>query len=425
MANPEHIALIKQGAAVWNSWYKKHKKVIPDLAKANLHNLSLSGINLKRADLNHANFSNTDLTKAQLTNANLRGANFRGADLQNANLKGANLDYVIFFQAKINAKTIISLKSRHVWEIVNNHSPDKNFAGYDLSNSNLFHADLSNADLRNAKLENVNFTNANLSNAYLYRADLTSANFQNADLKNAYFSHANLTNAYLGGASCCGTYFQDAELQFANFKTTKLSHKTMIDSKWYSVWEIVNRGAVKKNLSGADLSNANLQGVNFEEANLTNANLSHAILRRSNLERANLTNTALIGANICGVDLEQANLKGTKLKSVIGDRDTQLPLEFRSSKTNLIVQERPESKISSVNTPQIDTAVNVSPDQTKSNNKSKPNNSIAIKDILLFLGLIGVIITGYYFVLYKNPDLPSPQTLQSWKQKLEQLIPAN
>ncbi len=414
MANPEHIALLKQGVSVWNEWYKKHKKVTPDLAQANLNNLNLSGVNLKKANLSQANFTNSNLTKAQLTGANLTRANFLGADLQDANLQGADLDYAILFQTKINTKTIISAKCRRVWEIVNNQVQNKNFTGIDLRNSNLFRADLSDVNLSNAKLENVNFNSANLTNAYLYKANLTAANFQNANLENAYFSHANLTKAYFGGASCCGTYFKDAQLQFANFKTTKLSNKTIIDRKWYSVWEIVNQGAVKKNLSGADLSHANLQGVNFEEANLTNANLSHAILSRSNLERANLTNTALIGANICGVDLERANLKGTKLKSVISDRHTQLPAAIKSANTNLVVIEKPEAQLQSVTIPAAETIPNINKSQAQ--RKNRFNNNIT--EVLLLLGITGAIIAGYYVFLNQKPDLPSQQTLQPWKQKL-------
>ena len=58
MANSEHLALIKQGVEVWNAWYSKHKKVIPDLAQANLSSLHLSGINLKKAILKQASINN-------------------------------------------------------------------------------------------------------------------------------------------------------------------------------------------------------------------------------------------------------------------------------------------------------------------------------------------------------------------------------
>lgn len=415
MANQEHLALIKQGVTVWNEWYKKNKRTIPDLAQANLNGLNLHGINLQKANLNHANLSNADLTKARLADSNLEGANFLAANLENANLKGANLDYVIFSQAKLNEKTIISTNSRNVWEIVNQKVKDKNFNGIDLRNSNLFRANLSKADLSHAKLENANLNSANLNNAYLFKADLTGANLQNADLRNAYFSQANLTKASFSGASCCGTYFKDAELRFANLKQAKFSRKTMIDLKWHFVWDIVNRGAVKKDLSGIDLSHANLQGVNFAEANLKGANLSHAILSHSNLDLANLTNTDLGGANIIGVDLNRANLKGAKLKSVIG-LNTKLPVTIKPNNTSLMVKERP----SAVSTQKEDTVI----ENKDKPNKKKKNNIFGF----LLLGLIVSSIAGCYVYLNQNSEFSwqtISQKLQPWKYKLEQLIPAN
>lgn len=437
MANQEHLALIQEDVLTWNNWYKKHKKVIPDLSYANLSNINLSGINLKRANLNHANLSNTDLSNAQLDNANLERANFLGADLQDTSLKGANLDFVIFSQAKINSKTIISDKHRSVYNIVNNKQGNKDFTNLDLSNSNLFRADLNNANLSNTKLINTNLASSNLKNAYLYRADLTKANLQNANLRNAYFSQANLTSANLASALCCGAYFKSAELRFANFKATKLSHKTLIDLKWYTVWEIVNRDAVRKNLSGLDLSHANFQGVNFTEANLTNTNLSHAILSHSNLESADLTNTDLAGADIRGVDLELVNLNKTKLVkpakplgSALNSRSNPGNTPRDPAGSNVMVKERPivETDIVEKNAviqfpPVSQTSEEVSTSkklsrkegQSKLPKKRKKINIIPI----LFLGVLGCIIAGGY-VFNQNSDF----TWQPLKQKLEQMIPA-
>jgi uncharacterized protein YjbI with pentapeptide repeats len=412
MANPEHLELLKQGATEWNQWRKEQKKVIPDLKKANLSNLDLSTVNFKQANLEGANFSNSNLNNAQLVNANLQGANFLCSDLRGANLRSANLDYVIFSKAKIDSDTEIAYKSRQIWEIVNHKSKTKNLTKIDLSNANLFRADLSDLDLSHAKLNRANLNNANLKDAYLYKADLTGANLHNADLRNAYFSHANLTKAYLVGASCYGTYFKDAELQFANFKTTKLNQKTMIDPKWYSVWEIVNRGGANRNLSGVDLSNANLQGVDFEEANLTNANLSNSILLHSNLNRANLTNTDLVGANLGSIDLSNSTLEGTKLKAIKRDRDqrertsrnTLLPAEGKSSNTSLLVRERPQVEVASETSLPAAPEENIEP-------KPKSGNSLAIA-ILGIMAVIGIGAIGGYVFLNQNPDSPLKQQLE-------------
>ena len=65
---------------------------------------------------------------------------------------------------------------------------------------------------------------------------------------------------------------------------------------------------VRANLSGADLSWANLSGANLFRANLSGADLSWANLFRANLSGANLS-----GANLSGANLFRANLSGADL----------------------------------------------------------------------------------------------------------------
>jgi hypothetical protein len=36
MANPEHVAILKQGVEQWNKWRRKHPEVEPDLSEAGL-----------------------------------------------------------------------------------------------------------------------------------------------------------------------------------------------------------------------------------------------------------------------------------------------------------------------------------------------------------------------------------------------------
>ncbi len=67
MANEEHVALLKQGVAAWNSWRAENRDVQPDLSGANF-----SEANLRAANLSGANPS--------------RGEQLGGADLEEANL---------------------------------------------------------------------------------------------------------------------------------------------------------------------------------------------------------------------------------------------------------------------------------------------------------------------------------------------------
>jgi uncharacterized protein YjbI with pentapeptide repeats len=131
VANDEHLALLRQGTAVWNEWRGRNPDSRPDLRKAKL----------SKANLRSVNLSTANLEKADLSMAILRSANLRGASLYGANLSGAT-----------------------------------------LSEADLSWADLGGADLSMANLRETNF----------YRASLYDANFSEAFLRNTIFADINL-----------------------------------------------------------------------------------------------------------------------------------------------------------------------------------------------------------------------------------------
>ena len=91
MANPEHLAKLKEGVVVWNVWRRQNSLIKPDLTEADLRRANLFKANLRRANLTKANLTEADLTKANLTEADLFGANLTRANLFDANLTRANL----------------------------------------------------------------------------------------------------------------------------------------------------------------------------------------------------------------------------------------------------------------------------------------------------------------------------------------------
>jgi hypothetical protein len=46
MANPEHLAKLKEGVEAWNEWRAKNLDIVPDLSKADLQGAYLMGANL-------------------------------------------------------------------------------------------------------------------------------------------------------------------------------------------------------------------------------------------------------------------------------------------------------------------------------------------------------------------------------------------
>jgi uncharacterized protein YjbI with pentapeptide repeats len=96
MANDEHVAILKKGAAAWNKWRDENPDIRPDLSganlreahlfKANLGGANLTEAHLSRAHLSEADLNGADLSRANLSFAHLGGANLTGADLQRATL---------------------------------------------------------------------------------------------------------------------------------------------------------------------------------------------------------------------------------------------------------------------------------------------------------------------------------------------------
>lgn len=102
MANPEHVALVREGSAAVNTYAGEHPGTRLDLAGADLAGADLAGANLNDADLSGANLAGATLRNCGLGGCDLRGADLRGADvrgtplhrskLQNADLRGVVLD---------------------------------------------------------------------------------------------------------------------------------------------------------------------------------------------------------------------------------------------------------------------------------------------------------------------------------------------
>jgi uncharacterized protein YjbI with pentapeptide repeats len=91
MADKEQVAMLKQGASAWNEWRAAHALARPELSQAPLCGLDLVDANLAEADLRNADLRGTVLKGASLARADLGGAYFFKAVLDGADLSGANL----------------------------------------------------------------------------------------------------------------------------------------------------------------------------------------------------------------------------------------------------------------------------------------------------------------------------------------------
>lgn len=128
MANPEHVAILKQGVEVWNEWRAANPDVIPDLSDAHLENLDLVGAHLSGADL-----SLSKLTWANLRAADLKGANLSFAEVRACNLLSADLEETDLRSSDLSFSSLINIYSFRNADLKNAVVGSTVFARLDLS----------------------------------------------------------------------------------------------------------------------------------------------------------------------------------------------------------------------------------------------------------------------------------------------------
>jgi len=214
LANPEHLAKLKEGVEAWNQWRKQNPEVRPDLRKANLGGGFLEHVDLRRADLREAN-----LREARLSGAELQGADFREAILIGADLTTAHLDRASLSPAYLSKARLVGAKLTEA----------------DLRGADLTEAILIRANLRQAKLTRAGLNRALLLNAHLIGADLCEADLSGADL-----GEANLVGANLSGADLSRTGLVETNLETANL--------TGCSVYGISAWNVRLERAIQSNL---------------------------------------------------------------------------------------------------------------------------------------------------------------------------------
>jgi uncharacterized protein YjbI with pentapeptide repeats len=203
MANQEQLAILRQGAEVWDQWREENREVKIDLSDADLGKADLSGVNLsqvrlRRANLFRADLRRANLCKANLGKANLFEANLMDADLSKASLRDANLGHANFVGANLFEASLREAELRKS----------------DLSNARLVEADLFGAKISLANLACADLSGASLSCANLDGADLSGANLSRADLTRATLVSTRIDAAKISGSTVYGINVWDLEGEF-------------------------------------------------------------------------------------------------------------------------------------------------------------------------------------------------------------------
>ena len=159
MANPQHMAWLKEGVRSWNS-RRQNQPFDPDLSSEDISralgghdredvrqiSVRLRDINLTGADLSNSTLRDTDLTAASLSMANLTNANLVGSDFTGAQFIGGTSRGARFHSAK-------------------------------LVNTFFLQHELIGAQFNGSQLARTKFIQCALNGAHLYNETLTDADF--------------------------------------------------------------------------------------------------------------------------------------------------------------------------------------------------------------------------------------------------------
>jgi uncharacterized protein YjbI with pentapeptide repeats len=217
MANPEALAILKQGSASWNEWRALHPNEVVDLTDADFEEGDFSGINLKNTNLTGAIIEHTDLSGARLDHACLSGASAVGVVLTGASLNHANLEDVDAAVGDFQKASFIGAQLGRA-----------TFDGSDLRNATFRAADLTGALFRRADLQEADFAASDWAKG----ACLRNVSFANADLRNANFTRAelngaDLSEANIGGANFCRADISDTHVAGLRFDRSKMRGKCL------------------------------------------------------------------------------------------------------------------------------------------------------------------------------------------------------
>jgi len=293
-----------------------------DLSDVDLSGMDLSDAKLVGADLSGKDLTGTILTGADLSNTILTGVNLSGKDLTKAKLRGADLSNAVLTGAILQHASLESVNMKNA-DFTSADLTSAKFKGTDismgyLSTMNLRGADLSGAILTNVDLSNKDLTNANLSGQDLSGYDmtntiLTGADLTHAILPNGALSEKDFVKTIFDGVDLSGKEMLDSNFHYASFNNANMENVNLTGSTLIQV-DLTN-------IKNKSLAGAILFATGFAYANLVGVDLSSAILGHNNANNVNLSGVdftvisggSLIGVNFGGADLTNANFEGLSL----------------------------------------------------------------------------------------------------------------
>jgi Pentapeptide repeats (8 copies) len=140
-------------------------------------------------------------------------------------------------------------------------------------------------------------------------------------------SGVDLSHADLHRANLCGVDFSSADLSMSFFREAKLdnSHLNFADFRAASFVE-------------ASVTNCNMHAVDLRYSYLVDTNLSQSLLQGARLNGANLEGARLEHCYLHGADFRGSNLEKARLTGAKADAETQWPTGFDPKSAGVIIQ---------------------------------------------------------------------------------------
>ena len=321
-------------------------------ARANLHNLDMSGMDFTGHDLSHADFTGSlladsiftgckldyavfytsDLRRALLEYASLVRADFRGANLRDARLMGADLSGADFREGAVAIRT----RKGELQTIGSTDCGGADLRGVNLSDAKLVgvagsQADFSNAIFRNCDMTRINLRGARLVNTNLDRTDLTMADLRDSDLTGAIMTNTKAPMAEMHGAA------MENVLTDKPNGLTEQDLPEPLDELLRKHGEWVGSGGSKGerlNLSGYDLRNLpNLKRACLTMLKAERATFVTVDMTGGQLQAAELNHADLRSANFTEIDARGLQAKGAKLDGLQAFKGRFSPVPISSTVT--------------------------------------------------------------------------------------------
>ena len=325
-----------------------------DLTKA-----YLIGANLTGAHLRGANLTNAELSQANLTNTNFEAYSdeYGGgyADLTGANLSDAVVIGTQFASANLTMSQLVSTASYQARNLTGIGLGGVNLAAANFASHNLTYANFSGATLTGANFNHTSaagivLASADLANASFDHANLANSYFDGAILHNADFSGAFLAGAHMGQTSLAGVNLSAAVVRDADLRATGITAAQLYSTASYQARDL--RGVkLNSDFTGGDFAGQDFAGANLKNATLANADLGHANLVNGDLAGylfyddqggsyvspgANLTNANLTGVDSRGANLEYVTLTGATMNNMIQPNGRIAGLDLTAGKSLVI-----------------------------------------------------------------------------------------